>query len=340
MLHFESDYIQTCHPKILKKLQDLGDEKLTGYGNDTVTGSARNRIRTACGLPDAHVYFISGGTQTNALVIRSSLRQYQYVIAADTGHIACHEAGAIEAGGHKVVSVPNHEGKVASEDIRKLVETFYADENHDHMPEPGMIYISHPSEYGTVYTKDELKSLRELCDRFGMKLFLDGARLAYALASDHTDLTLKDIASLCDVFYIGGTKCGTMFGEAVVFTKEEPDHFFTLIKQNGALLAKGWIAGAQFDAFFTDELYMECGRNAISSAKVLTELLRSKGYRLLKEPQTNQIFVILSGAQYDALKDKVCLGYWEKYSDDETVYRFATSWGTTPEEISSLGKIL
>ena len=239
MLYFENDYCEGAHPAILQKLAETNFEKVSGYGTDPYCASAKAKICAACGCPDADVTFISGGTQTNAIVIASMLQRWQGVMAAATGHVAAHEAGAIEYTGHKVIALPGHEGKVSASDVRDWCATFYADDNHDHMVFPGMVYISHPSEYGTLYSKEELEELHAVCQEYHMPLFMDGARLGYGLMAKGTDVTLADIARLTDVFYIGGTKVGALCGEAVVFPHGAPAHFMTMVKQQGALLAKG-----------------------------------------------------------------------------------------------------
>lgn len=340
MLHFESDYIQGTHPEILEYFSKIKNTKLSGYGTDEISESAREKIREACGCPEAEVFFLTGGTQSNMVVIRSLLSLYEGVIAAETGHIATHEAGAIEASGHKVLPLPNHEGKLDPEEVRSMLETFYNDETHEHMVKPGMIYISHPTEYGTLYSLDELKALRQICEQYKLRLYLDGARLAYALASKNTDVSLKDIAENCDAFYIGGTKCGAMLGEAVVFPKHLVDGFFTIIKQSGALLAKGWIAGAQFDALFSNDLYLRCGRNAIDLAEQLKASLKEKGYSFYLESPTNQQFIILENEQKKKLEEKIIFSFWEKYDEDHTVVRLATSWSTTEADLKELLEIL
>ena len=340
MLHFESDYIQTAHPEILEYFASIGDKKLTGYGTDEICESAKEKIREACGCPEAEIFFLTGGTQSNMVVIRSLLNLYEGVIAAETGHIATHEAGAIESSGHKVLSLPNHNGKVNPKEVHALLETFYADETHEHMVKPGMLYISHPTEYGTLYSKNELKELHEICSEYKIPLYMDGARLAYALASKDSDVSLKDIAEYCDAFYIGGTKCGAMMGEAVVFPKHLVDGFFTIIKQSGALLAKGWIGGAQFDALFTNDLYLRCGKNAIDLAEKLKTALKEKGYSFYLESPTNQQFIILEDEQRNKLEENVIMSFWEKPDEDHTVVRLATSWSTTEEELKELLDIM
>ena len=255
MLFFENDYGEGAHSAILKRLSETNFEKLSGYGSDTYTQSAKEKIRNACAAPDADVFFLMGGTQTNAIVISTLLKRYEGVVCAQTGHINSHEAGAIEYTGHKVLALPQHNGKIAADELRQYLTGFYADENHEHMVFPGMVYISHPTEYGTLYTKSELEALSAICRDYEIPLYMDGARLGYGLVCPDTDVTLPDIARLTDVFYIGGTKVGALCGEAVVFPKKAPAHFMTMIKQQGALLAKGRLLGIQFDTLFTDELY-------------------------------------------------------------------------------------
>ena len=324
MLYFENDYCEGAHPDILKKLVETNFEKVPGYGTDPYCASAKEKIRAACSCPEADVYFISGGTQTNAIVIASMLQRWQGVLAAATGHVAAHEAGAIEYTGHKVIALPAHEGKV------------YADANHDHMAFPGMVYISHPSEYGTLYTKQELEDLHTVCQEYRMPLFLDGARLGYGLMAEGTDVTLADIARLTDVFYIGGTKVGALCGEAVVFPHGAPAHFMTMVKQQGALLAKGRLLGIQFDVLFTDDLYTKISKNAIDTANALKKGLAAKGYRFFMDSPTNQVFVILDNAQLAALEGRAKFGFWEKFDDTHTVVRIATSWATRMEKVEQL----
>ena len=336
MLYFENDYCEGAHPAILQKLTETNFEKVSGYGTDPYCASAREKIRAACACPDADVTFISGGTQTNAIVIASMLQRWQGVLAAATGHVAAHEAGAIEYTGHKVISLPAHEGKVSAADVRDWCATFYADANHDHMAFPGMVYISHPSEYGTLYTKQELEDLHTVCQEYRMPLFLDGARLGYGLMAEGTDVTLADIARLTDVFYIGGTKVGALCGEAVVFPHGAPAHFMTMVKQQGALLAKGRLLGIQFDVLFTDDLYTKISKNAIDTANALKKGLAAMGYRFFMDSPTNQVFVILDNAQLAALEGRAKFGFWEKFDDTHTVVRIATSWATRMEEIEQL----
>lgn len=341
MLYFVNDYCEGAHPAILQKLLETNMEKLSGYGTDKYCDSAKEKIRKACSCPDAEVYFLVGGTQTNATIIASVLNRYEGVLAAQTGHVGCHEAGAIEYTGHKVLTLPEKNGKISAESITDYVETFYGDANHEHMVFPGMVYISHPTEYGTLYSKKELEELSSVCRKYKLPLFLDGARLIYGLVSKETDVTLHDIARLCDVFYIGGTKAGLLCGEAVVFTgKCMPKHFLTRVKQHGALLAKGRLLGVQFDALFTDDLYLAIGKNAIETAAVLKEGLKKKGYQFFIDSPTNQQFVVLENSRMEELKKDVQFGFWEKADDSHTVVRFATSWATRMEDVQKLLSLL
>ncbi len=340
MLYFENDYCEGAHPDILRKLNETNFEKTSGYGTDPYCASAKAKICAACGAPDADVVFISGGTQTNAIVIASMLQRWQGVLAAATGHVAAHEAGAIEYTGHKVLALPAHEGKVDAEDVRDWCATFYADGNHDHMVFPGMVYISHPTEYGTLYTKAELEALAAVCHAYSLPLFVDGARLGYGLAAHGTDVTLQDLARLSDVFYIGGTKVGALCGEAVVYPHGAPAHFMTMVKQQGALLAKGRVLGIQFDVLFTDGLYTKISRNAIDTADALKKGLAAKGYRFFIDSPTNQVFVVLRNEQLRALEGKAKFGFWEKFDDSSTVVRIATSWATRMEEVEQLIELM
>jgi len=336
-LNFASDYMKGAHPAILERLAQTNMIETPGYGLDSYSESARRKIREACGCPQAQVEFLVGGTQTNATVIDALLRSWQGVVAAQTGHIATHEAGAIEAGGHKVLTLPHTNGKLDPAVVRAYLADFHADGNRDHMVAPGMVYISHPTEYGTLYSKKDLQDLREVCDEYRIPLYLDGARLAYALACPENDLTLCDLADLCDVFYIGGTKCGALFGEAVVVP--DPDRiqaFFTIIKQHGALLAKGRILGIQFDVLFTDGLYERIGLPAMTAAAQIRAALEKKGYQQCFGSPTNQIFCIMENRRLEAFGESVEYSFWEKYDDSHTVIRLATDWGTTDQETQAL----
>ncbi|MGR4070602.1 threonine aldolase family protein [Streptococcus parasuis] len=342
MLHFENDYNKGVHPALLEAIIETNNEGLSGYGTDLYTVHAVERIREATDCPHAQVTFLAGGTQTNQLVINSMLASYEGVIAAETGHVTTHEAGAIEFSGHKVLALPHSQGKIVASDVRQFITDFYADANHEHMVFPGMVYISHPTEYGTLYTKQELSDLASVCRHFQIPLYLDGARLGYGLAARDTDLDLKAIAALTDVFYIGGTKMGALLGEAVVFTKNnQPKHFSTIVKQHGALLAKGRVVGVQFDRFFTENLYLEIGRHAIEMAEHLKRILTEKGYQFYLQSPTNQQFIIVSNTDlkyFDELG--IVYSFWEKYDERSTVIRLATSWSTTEEDITELERLL
>ena len=341
MLSFENDYSHNAHEKILERLLETNREAASGYGTDFYTESAKEKIRQACGCPQAQVYFLVGGTQTNQNVIDAMLAGYEGVVAAESGHVSQHEAGAIEYSGHKVLTVMQHEGKIPAKELERYLTAFFADENHEHMVFPGMVYISHPTEYGTLYSKAELEALSGVCKQYDIPLYLDGARLGYALASYETDVTLKDIARLCDAFYIGGTKVGALFGEAVVFTNQKvPKHFVTRMKQHGALLAKGKVLGIQFDTLFTDELYFSISRHAIDCAEELKHIFEEKAYTFYLKSPTNQQFILLDNDKMEILKDKVRFSFWEPYDEKHTIVRFATSWATTKEELNALRKIL
>lgn len=341
MISFESDYIAGAHPKILERLAETNMESLVGYGDDKYCRMAEEKIKKACNRTDAKVHFLVGGTQTNQVVISSMLADYEGVIAATSGHISVHEGGAIEFTGHKVLALEGTDGKLNARDIDDYVTTFHNDGNHEHMVFPGMVYISYPTEYGTLYSKKELTDISSVCRKHNIPLFMDGARLGYGLASRQTDVSLPDIAELCDVFYIGGTKVGALCGEAVVFTHgNTPKHFITKMKQRGALLAKGRLLGIQFDTLFSDNLYMEISRHAIEMAERLKVLLKEKGYRFYLESPTNQQFIILENKQMSELAKNVCFSFWEKYDDSHTIVRFATSWSTTEDDIRELEKCL
>lgn len=341
MLSFESDYTTGAHERILRRMQEINMEQQKGYGTDKICECAKGKIQKACECEDAQIHFLVGGTQTNLIVISTMLRQYEGVVAARTGHIDVHEAGAIEYTGHKVLELPGHNGKIDSGELLEFLQTFWGDGNHEHMVFPGMVYISHPTEYGTLYSLQELQSISKVCKEYEIPLYLDGARLGYGLMSKETDVTLPDIARYCDAFYIGGTKVGALFGEAVVFTKKNmPVNFTTMVKQHGGLLAKGWLLGLQFDTLFTDNLYYEISKNAIDMAQLLKEGFREKGYRLFIDSPTNQQFIIMENSAMERLKDKVSLSFWEKYDAQHTVVRFATSWATKKEDVEELYRLI
>ena len=339
MISFESDYITGAHPKVLQALIDTNLQVQSGYGADDYCASAREKIKLACACPDADVQFLVGGTQTNATVITTMLSEFEGVISATTGHIHAHEAGAVEYSGHKILPLPHTYGKLNTQDVKALLESFYNDEAHEHMVFPGMVYISHPTEYGTLYSLEELTALSELCRSYHIPLFMDGARLAYGLMSNQTDVTLPDIARLCDVFYIGGTKAGTLCGEAVVFTRNNtPAHWMNRIKKRGALLAKGRLLGVQFDALFTDDLFFEIGRHTIEMAEKVKAVCKAKGYSLYIDSPTNQQFVILTQEQMDTLAGKHIFEYQEAMEDGRHCLRFCTGWSTRDEDVDELAR--
>jgi threonine aldolase len=341
MLSFESDYIIGAHGKVLEALVKTNNEMLSGYGNDIHTKNAEALIKKACKAPDAEVYFLMGGTQTNQTVIATMLRPFEGVIAPKTGHISLHEVGAIEYTGHKVIEIQGNDGKIKAENVREYLENFYSDENNGMMVVPGMIYVSHPTEYGTLYTREELTELRALADEYGMKLFLDGARLGYGLMSNNSDMTLADVASLCHVFYIGGTKVGALCGEAVVFAPgNTPERFRSLTKQHGAMTAKGRLLGVQFEALFTDNLYFEISKNAIDRAEELKALFKSRGYEFFIDSPTNQQFIILTDEQMKRIGEKCKFCFWERIDKNRCAVRFATSFATTKDDIAALTEII
>lgn len=341
MISFTSDYTEGAHPKILERLQDTNFCQEPGYGEDSFSEDARRLIREALGRPEANVFFLVGGTQTNSTVIDAVIPHYGAVIAAETGHIAVHESGAVELSGHKVITLPSHEGKMAAKDLQDYLETFYGDAAWPHMAHPDMVYISFPTEYGTIYSKAELEAIRKVCKEYKLKLFIDGARLGYGLESPSADVTLKDIAGLCDVFYIGGTKVGALCGEAVVFPAgDAPEHFFTIVKQHGALLAKGRLLGLQFQALFTGGLYFEISRHAIEMAQLLKKVFERRVIPFYIDSPTNQQFPILTKEQMDALEGRVLYEIWGKLPDGRFITRFCTSWCTAPRQIEELDSLL
>ena len=340
MILFRCDYAEGAHPEILRRLTETNFEQLDGYGCDPYTESAKRKILEACACPEGEVHLLVGGTQTNATVIAAMLQDYEGAVALQTGHIAVHEAGAVEYTGHKVFTLPQHLGKMDAGELETFLSACDADVNKDHMVWPGLVYISLSTEYGTIYSRAELAGLQAVAHKYGFPLFIDGARLGYALASPACDYTLADLKDLCDVFYIGGTKVGALCGEAVVFTHGAPKHFFTTIKQHGALLAKGRLLGVQFDTLFTDNLYGRIAKNAIDRAQEMIAVLKEKGIPFFLESPTNQQFVILENGYMERLSKEVGFDIWEPYDATHTVVRFATSWATTPEMIGQLRDLL
>ncbi len=341
MLSFVCDYNEGAHPKVLEHLMARNLVTLPGYGQDPDTEAAKAKICAACGRDDLQICFLAGGTQTNRIAISSMLRSYEGVVCADTGHIAVHESGAIEHSGHKVIALPQTEGKLKAETLAACMEAYLADDTCEHMVRPGMVYISHPTELGTLYTKAELTALSETCRKYGLPLYMDGARLGYGLMSPETDVTLADIVELVDLFYIGGTKVGALCGEALVYTKNNmPPHFLAIIKQQGALLAKTRVVSQQFDALFTDGLYREIGRHAVTLALRMKEMFVSRGYELFIDSPTNQQFFILTPEQLERLREQVAFSVWQPLPDGRTAVRLVTSWATTGEQLDELEKLL
>lgn len=341
MIYFDSDYMAGAHPKVMERLLETNHLSTIGYGCDEYTKHAAELIRNACDQPNARVYFLVGGTQTNATVIDGLLSRHQGVLAAESAHINVHEAGAIEATGHKILTLPQYEGKVLASDLKEYIDNFYSDDTYEHMVAPGMLYISFPTEYGTTYSYEELTKLSEICHNANIPLYIDGARLAYGLAAKGNNVTLKDIAQLSDVFYIGGTKVGALFGEAVVITNPTLlKNFFPLIKQHGALLAKGRLLGVQFEALFENNLYEEIGLQTVEKALRIRNLFSSKGYKIVVDSTTNQQFIRLPNQIIDKLKENISFELWGPRGKTETVVRFVTGWATSHTDIDTLASIL
>lgn len=336
MIYFDNDYMVGAHPKVLERLIETNNLHTIGYGRDNFSAEAKRIILDACGLVHGDVFFLEGGTQANAVVIDRLLDHNDGVIAADTAHINVHEAGAIESNGHKILTLPNHDGKLDANEIRDYIKSFYGDDTHHYMVRPAMVYISYPAELGTLYSRAELENINSVCKEYDIPLYIDGARLAYGLAAGE-DLPLPNIASLCDVFYIGGTKCGALFGEAVVTSRPELlPRFVSLIKLHGATLAKGRLLGIQFAALFTDGLYEEIGRHAVRLAEKLKSGFVEKGYKLFIDSPTNQQFFILPNDKIDSLRRIASFELWGARGEKETPVRFVTDWATTDEDIDTL----
>lgn len=336
MISFESDYNNGCHEAILNRLSATNNERATGYGLDDFCNAARDKVRQACGAPDADVFFLVGGTQTNATVIDAMLSGYQGVLSVETGHINVHESGAIEFGGHKVLALPSHDGKMDADELRRWLEAFYADIAYEHMVFPGMVYITFSTEMGTIYSRDELQAISDVCKQYKLPLFIDGARLGYGLMAEGCDVTIQQLAALCDVFYIGGTKCGALCGEAVVFPQgNAPANFFTIVKQHGALLAKGRLLGIQFDVLMEDGLYFKIARHAVEQAMRLRDAFVAKGYDMYSNSPTNQQFVLLDKETIARLEKDFVFEQWFPVGDKMNC-RFVTSWATRPEDVDAL----
>lgn len=337
MILFNSDYTEGAHPRLMERLMETNLEQTVGYGEDAYCEEAREAIRRVCEAPNADVHFLVGGTQTNFTVISLALRSYQGVICADTGHINVHETGAVEATGHKVLALPGTDGKIKAEQVKEAYALHWSDESREHIVQPKMVYISHPTELGTLYTKTELQALHDVCKECGLYLFLDGARLGYGLMAPGTDVTLPDIAALCDVFYIGGTKVGALFGEAVVICNPELKNDFRYgIKQHGGMLAKGRLLGVQFLELFKDGLYFEIAKHAIDMAMLLKNELTKKGYRFYMDSVTNQQFIIIDDKKLEEIRKKYGVTYQMRCDDTHSVIRLCTSWATREEDVKAL----
>ena len=337
MIRFESDYLEGAHPKIMERLMESNFDQTPGYGNDTYCEKAREVIKNLCKREDADVHFLVGGTQTNTTVIAAALRPYQGVVCADTGHINVHETGAIEATGHKVIGLPSVYGKITADHIAKVMEAHLQDDSFEHMVQPGMVYISHPTEVGTLYTKQELSNLSEVCRKYNIPLFLDGARLGYGLTSEANDLSIEDIANYCDVFYIGGTKVGALFGEAVVICNESLKKDFRYsIKQRGGMLAKGRLLGIQFLTLLEDGLYFEIANHANQLAMKIRRACEEKGYPFFMDSYTNQQFPIIPNEKLKELEKAFSYSFWEDVDAEHSAVRFCTSWATKEEDVNAL----
>lgn len=341
MISFECDYNNGAHPQVLDNLIKYNGSKPTPYGFDEFSDRAKNRIREACGMPDAQIFFLTGGTQTNATTIDSMLYQYEGVICVGSGHINVHEAGAVEFTEHKIITIPDTDGKMEAKVLDKYMDDFMHDGNRDHAVHPGLVYITFPTELGTLYTAQELDDIYNTCKRYNLPLYIDGARLGYGLMADGSDITLPYLARHCDVFYIGGTKIGALCGEAVVFTNRQAHkHFFSIQKQHGAVIAKGALIGLQFEALFTDNLYFKLSRHAIDMAMRMKQLFKDKGYQFYIDSPTNQQFVLLNQEQVDRLSQHIQFTHFGQADKYHTICRFVTSWATTKEEIDELESLL
>lgn len=348
MISFESDYNNGAHPKVLQRLAETNDEQTLTYGYDKYSHAAKEKIKALCGAPDAQIWFLVGGTQTNATVIDSMLHTYEGVVAVGSAHINTHEAGAIEFTEHKVITIAESKneqgcctGKMDAQVLDKYLDDFMHDGNASHSVYPGMVYITFPTEYGTLYNAKELDDIYRVCQKFEIPLYVDGARLGYGLMADGNDITLPYLAHHCDAFYIGGTKVGALCGEAVVFTHNNAHkHFFNIIKQHGALVAKGRLIGLQFDALFTNNLYFDISRHAIVMARRMKSLFLERGYRFYIDSPTNQQFVIIRNEEVARLEHHVLFTHWGRYDNEHTVCRFVTSWSTKEKDLEELSRIL
>ena len=337
MYQFQCDYNEGAHQRILDRLVETNFEQTVGYGEDHYCVQARETIKAVTGRADADVHFLVGGTQANATVISSILRPHQGVLCADTGHINVHETGAIEHSGHKVLALHHTNGLLDAETIRVAMEEHLAEDGPEHTVQPGMVYISFSSEVGTVYSLSQLKEISKVCREYDLPLFIDGARMGYGLASEGCDVTIKDIAQLADVFYIGGTKQGALFGEAVVIVNDKfKKDFRYFIKQNGGMLAKGRLLGLQFQTLFEDGLYFETSSHAVNLALKIRDAFKDKGYAFLVDSPSNQQFPILPNDVMDRLSKDFKFSIWKKIDADHTAVRFCTSWATRDEAVEAL----
>ena len=334
MIRLNCDYLEGCHPAILQKLMETNMEQTVGYGEDPYCAKAAELIRQTFACPDSAVHFLVGGTQTNATVIDATLRPYEGVLSADTGHINVHETGAIEATGHKVLALPGTNGKITAAQVREAVAL---QGNDEHVVKPGMVYISLSTELGTLYTLRELKELYAACQELHLPLFIDGARLGYALASSASDIKPADLAHLCDVFYIGGTKVGALFGEALVISNPAINRDFRyMIKRHGGMLAKGRLLGLQFLALLEDGLYFSIAQKAVDQAMLIRDALLEKNIPLLIDSPTNQLFPIFTAEQLAVLEKEFSFAMWEKVDMNRTCMRICTSWATPDEYVNAL----
>ena len=337
MIYFHNDYSEGCHPKVLERLINTNLEQTPGYGEDCYCHAAADMIRKLCGCDDLAVHFLVGGTQANLTVITAALRPHQAALGPVSAHINVHETGAVEATGHKVLGVPSTDGKITAAQVREVLSAHRASGSFEHEAQPKLVYISNPTELGTLYTLAELEALSATCKEMGLYLFLDGARLGYGLAATGNDVSMKDIARLCDVFYIGGTKVGALFGEAVVISNPAlKEDFRYIIKQRGGMLAKGRLLGVQFGALLENGLYFEIAAKAVHLADQLRATFDEIGASYLVPGITNQIFPILPDRLLDELAKNFMFTEMERIDDTHRAVRFCTSWATTQENVDAL----
>ena len=348
MISFECDYNNGACQQVLDNLVKYNSAKPTPYGFDEFSERAKSRIREVCGLPDAQIFFLTGGTQTNATTIDSMLYQYEGVICVGSGHINVHEAGAVEFTEHKIITLPDTDGKMEARVLDKYLDDYMHDGNKDHAVHPGLVYITFPTEFGTLYSAKELDEIYQVCQHYEIPLYIDGARLGYGLMAEGNDISLPWLARHCDVFYIGGTKIGALCGEAVVFTNRKAHkHFFSIQKQHGAVIAKGALIGLQFDALFTspsgkpgDVLYFRLSEHAIRMAMRMKDIFRRKGYQFYVDSPTNQQFIVIDNEQAEKLSRQVEFSHFGQTDHHHTICRFVTSWATTEEELDELERIV